>query len=157
MSKIANRILVPGPELLDHIVALLPRLASFELPPRRHPPDLWQGDEKMLRSWFAGHEPTVHVYCTQDAHDVLSGVAMFSLRDELLSGEPSAHLEALAVADGHEGQGIGTLLLDACHRRARELGARSMTLHVFDTNRKALGLYAKHGYDPELRRCIKWL
>lgn len=157
MSDATTTIVIPRSEQCDDVVALLPRLASFELPPKRHPPDLWQGDEKMVRRWFAGEEPAVHVYCAVNERSQVCGMAMFSLRSELLSGEPSAHLEALAVADGCEGRGVGTLLLNTCHQRARELGAHSMTLHVFDRNRRALGLYVNQGYEPELRRCIKWL
>ena len=149
-------VYVPGPPLRDAIVGLMPRLAAFDLPPRRHPPDLWRGDAQMLDRWFAGKAPDVHVFCAGPGTDIVAGMAMYSLRTELLSGEPSAHLEALAVAVGHEGRGIGTRLLDACQADARERGARSMTLHVFDTNRRALDLYRRHGYEPELRRCIKW-
>lgn len=147
----------PGAELRTPIMALLPRLAAFELPPQRNPKHLWQGDAAVLARWFDGEAPDVRVLAATDDHHRLAGVAMFSLRPELLSHEPSAHLEALAVSPDCEGRGVGSALLDACHAHARDEGAASITLHVFDTNLRARQLYQRKGYAPELRRCIKWL
>ena len=36
------------------ILALMPRLASFDLPASRNPVDLWQSDAAMLESWMNG-------------------------------------------------------------------------------------------------------
>jgi ribosomal protein S18 acetylase RimI-like enzyme len=82
-------------------------------------------------------------------------MSMVTLRPELLSQEPSAHLEALAVADGVEGQGIGQMLLKAAEAGAAANGAKTMTLHVFATNTRARKLYERFGYDGELVRYIK--
>ncbi|MEO1575891.1 MAG: GNAT family N-acetyltransferase [Pseudomonadota bacterium] len=147
----------PGEDLRAPIMALLPRLAAFELPPKRNPKHLWEGDAALLERWFDGEAPNVRVLAATDDDSALAGAAMLSLRPELLSHEPSAHLEALAVSPDHEGRGVGSALLDACHARARDEGARSITLHVFDTNQRARQLYQRKGYTPELRRCIKWL
>jgi ribosomal protein S18 acetylase RimI-like enzyme len=72
-----------------------------------------------------------------------------------MNGEPSAHLETLAVAEGAEGQGVGSALMASAEDAAREEGARSMTLHVFETNERARALYARKGYVAEWIRCIK--
>ncbi len=157
MQKSHFDIRIPERALREDILALLPRLADFAIPPTRQPEHLWQGDAHLIEDWFADKTDGLHLYCAVDRSGVLAGVALFSQRPELLSDTPSAHLEALAVAKGFEGQGVGSALLATCHTRARELGARSMSLHVFDTNTRAQGLYARHGYETELRRCIKWL
>ena len=150
-------IRIPTPTLRDDILALLPRLADFEIPAKRSPEHLWQSDAHLIEGWFDGKTDGLHLYCAVGPNETLAGIALLSQRPELLSDTPSVHLEALAVAKGFEGQGIGSALLDSCHERARELGALSLSLHVSDTNTRARGLYAKHGYEPELRRFIKWL
>ena len=80
---------------------------------------------------------------------------MVTLRPELLSLEPSAHLEAIAVNDGAEGLGVGQALLSKAEVRASESGALTMTLHAFATNKRACAFYERSGYTAELRRYIK--
>jgi ribosomal protein S18 acetylase RimI-like enzyme len=85
------------------------------------------------------------------------GVAIARLREELLSHAPSAHLEALAVRDDAEGQGIGRALMQAMEQEVQAHGADSMTLHVFSTNTRARAVYERLGYAGELIRYIKHL
>jgi len=143
-------------EDIEPIRALLPRLAAFELPQRRSPEDLWRGDEEMLLRWVDGREPSLYSWIAVSEDSVL-GVVVIRLRDELLSHEPGAHLEVLAVAYGAEGRGIGQALVRAAEHGARDKGAHSMTLHVFGVNTRARGMYEKLGYDGELLRYIKEL
>lgn len=142
---------------LDAMRELLPRLAAFDIPPRRSPEHLWHGDEQMLMNWAAGNEPDLVAHIAEADDGAVLGVVIIRTREELLSHEPSAHLEVLAVADGAEGKGIGKSLIDAAERSAREQGALTMTLHVFDVNTRARALYEKLGYNGELLRCIKEL
>ncbi len=140
---------------LDAIRRLLPRLAEFELPPGRVAEHLWQGDEKILLGWAAGKEPDCLIQVALDEDQRVLGVAMSRLRPELLSGEPSAHLEVLMVAKSAEGSGIGRALMDAAESAARKRGARSITLHAFAANARACRLYEGLGYDGELIRFTK--
>jgi ribosomal protein S18 acetylase RimI-like enzyme len=144
-----------GREDVDAILALMPRLASFDLPESRNPLHLWESDAAMLKRWRDGEaaECFVHV-AVDDAENVL-GFTLTSLCPELLSHEPSAHLEALAVGEGAEGQGVGKALLVAAEDEARTRGAETITLHVFARNTRARGLYEGAGYDGELMRYIK--
>jgi len=82
---------------------------------------------------------------------------MVSLREELLSHEPSAHLEAIVVDPRARGTGLGKRLMEHCEQRVRDLGAQSLTLHVFARNERARALYAIQEFDEELIRAIKWL
>jgi ribosomal protein S18 acetylase RimI-like enzyme len=138
----------------DAMLALMPRLAEFDVPETRNPEHLWKDDAKMLRRWLAGEEEClVHV-----ATDKTLGVVGFSivrLRSELLSHEPSAHLEAIAVDKRAEGAGVAQALLKAAERSAIAHGALSMTLHVFANNTRARDFYDRAGYDGELMRYIK--
>ncbi len=142
------------PADLEAILALLPRLAAFDVPARRNPRHLWEGDAEIVCRWARGEAPDRQVLVAVVSGEV-RGVSVVTLRPELLSGEPSAHLEAFAVHERAEGAGIGSRLLAAAEREARKSGARSMTLHVFKANARALAVYEKNGYEPEVLRCIK--
>jgi ribosomal protein S18 acetylase RimI-like enzyme len=139
----------------DAMIQMMPRLGSFEIPQSRVRQHLWMHDDKLLRRWLANDAENCQItVATGDGGEVI-GLAIVTLRPELLSLEPSAHLEALAVADGVEGRGIGQALLVEAEVRAKNEGALTMTLHAFATNTRACAFYERSGYNAELRRYIK--
>ncbi|MDA1074873.1 MAG: N-acetyltransferase [Proteobacteria bacterium] len=142
-------------EDLEAMVRLLPRLADFDVPPERNPEHLWIHDELLLRRWADGQadQCVVHVACV-DTHVV--GLTLVSMRPELLSHEPSAHLEAIAIDERVEGHGVGKRLLENAEKAAQKRGAQSLTLHVFARNTRARRLYDGNGYHGELHRYIKF-
>ena len=139
----------------EAMLALLPRLAAFDVPDSRNPEHLWMHDAALMRDWIEGKTDGVIVHVAEDETGTVIGIAMVTLRPELLSHEPSAHLEAIAVADGVEGRGVGQLLLQAAESEAAANGAQTITLHVFARNQRARGFYERSGYDGELMRYIK--
>ncbi|MDX1404652.1 MAG: GNAT family N-acetyltransferase [Woeseiaceae bacterium] len=141
----------------EAILALMPRLAAFEVPDSRNPHDLWRSDAAMFQRWLDGEAPQCFVQVAANESKEIIGFTLVSLRPELLSHEPSAHLEAIAVSDKAEGMGVGQALLAAAEAEARSKGAKSMTLHVFAVNSRARGFYEKSGYDGELIRYTKAL
>lgn len=141
---------------IDAAMALMPRLAAFDVPARRNPEHLWKSDAALLESLLTGGRNNAFALVAESAGTVV-GVALVSLRPELLSKEPSAHLEAIAVATGTERRGIGKQLLESAEAEAARRGARSITLHVFGNNSRARAFYANTGYDEELIRCSKVL
>jgi uncharacterized protein (DUF924 family)/ribosomal protein S18 acetylase RimI-like enzyme len=134
------------------IEELLPRLAEFELPPGRRPEHLWSGDGQLYAAFFAGERPECIARVAVDAAGRVVGSALVTLRPEMLSGAPSAHLEALMIARSEEGRGLGRRLLDDASAQAAARGARSMTLHVFANNRRARRLYEGAGFSGEMLR-----
>lgn len=141
----------------DAILALMPRLASFNVPESRNPEDLWRSDAKMMQRCLDGDAEECFAHVAVDASEKVLGLTLVSLRPELLSHEPSAHLEAIAVAEGAEGMGVGQALLAAAENEAKAQGAQSITLHVFASNTRARSFYERSGYDGELLRYIKEL
>ena len=139
------------------MVALLPLLADFPIPSWRKPEHLWTGDGELLERHLAGGAPQCFARVGIGDDGRLLGLTLTSLRDELLSSTPSAHLEAIVVAPGARGAGLGRALMDDTEREAARRGARSLTLHVFGRNERARLLYRSCAYDEELIRCIKWL
>ena len=136
-------------------LALLPSLADFELPEGRNPDDLWQGDAKLLKEMLGGKAPNTHALVAIDVNNHVQGLAIYTMRNELLSGEPSAHLEVLVVNSECRRQGVGQALIDATEAGAKQLGAKSLTLHVFANNARARGLYSAKHFQEELIRCYK--
>ena len=141
----------------SQILALLPYLADFLIPPTRQAEHLWAGDAEMAEAVLAGKAKSSFIDVATDVDDRIRGLIMVSLREEMLSHEPSAHLEAIVVEPNARGTGLGKRLMKHCEQRVRDLGAKSLTLHVFARNERARALYAAQEFDEELIRAIKWL
>lgn len=136
------------------MLALMPRLAEFDVPDRRDPEHLWRDDAKLLQCWIDGQEEClVHVAVSREQQ--VLGFTLTRIRPEPLSREPSAHLEAIAVDRAAEGKGVAKALLAATEESAFEHGAETMTLHVISTNERARQFYERAGYFGELVRYIK--
>jgi len=138
----------------EAMLALMPRLADFDVPASRNPEHLYGDDAKLLQRWLDGNEECL-VQVAEDDQQKIVGFTLVRLRPELLSSEPSAHLEAITVSESAEGKGIAKALLDAAEQSARDNGALTMTLHVFASNKRARAFYDRSGYDGELLRYIK--
>ena len=139
---------------LPEIEKLLPRLADFEVPSYRLPEHLWHGDRDLIHQWAQGERDDVRV-AVATMGDSIVGVAALTIRKELLSGEPSVHLEILAISASAEGEGIGSALMQETESIALSLGATSISLHVFSENKRARSLYERHGYNGEWVRYFK--
>ncbi|MFQ5759639.1 MAG: GNAT family N-acetyltransferase [Acidiferrobacterales bacterium] len=135
--------------------SLFPRLASFDIPARRSAEDLWREDEQSLQAWLDGEAPDCLAHVAVDANNTVLGLSLVRLRKEMLSHEPSAHLEVLAVAREAEGKGIGRALIVTAENAAQEWGAWTITLHVFANNTRARHVYEELGYSGEIIRYIK--
>jgi ribosomal protein S18 acetylase RimI-like enzyme len=138
----------------DRMLAMMPRLAAFEVPESRNPQHLWRDDAKLMQRWLDGEADDCLVQVAVDDAEIL-GFTLVRLRPELLSHVPSSHLEAIAVSASAEGKGVGLALLNAAEDNARNHGAESMTLHVFASNARAREFYERNSYTGELLRYIK--
>lgn len=141
----------------SQIIALMPYLADFAISPKRQPKHLWAGDAEMARAILAGQADASFIDVAADDNGNIAGLIMVSMREEMLSHDPSAHLEAIVVDPRARSTGLGKRLMQHCESRVRELGATSLTLHVFQRNERARALYAAGHFDEELIRAIKWL
>ena len=142
---------------VEPILGLLPRLAAFPLPPERRPEHLWLGDAELLRRWSTGAAPQCLASVAVAADQTILGAALVQFREELLSHEPSAHLEVLVIRADAEGRGIGQRLIEDVERSVIAGGAGSLTLHVFSRNARARAVYERLGFVGELIRYIKHL
>ncbi|MFD0149823.1 GNAT family N-acetyltransferase [Streptomyces sp. NPDC055721] len=82
------------------------------------------------------------------AYGVLRGLHRVALL-ALLERRPAAGelvMDGIAVAPGHRGAGIGTMLLHEIAAVAAEAGCRRIRLDVIDVNPRARALYERHGF-----------
>ena len=110
----------------------------------------------MTRAILSGQAESSFIDVAADDGGAIAGLIMVSLREEMLSHDPGAHLEAIVVDPRARGTGLGKRLMQHCQARVRELGAISLTLRI-STQRTGRALYAAEDFDEELIRAIKWL
>lgn len=139
---------------IEGIIALLPRLAAFEVPEHRAAEDLWLGDKRLLEAWAEGHRNDVDV-AVAIAVDAVVGTVVLSERSELLTGLQSAHIEVLALAEIAEGHGIGSALMNEAEAMAVRRNLDCISLNVFTNNERARALYERKGFDGEMMRYFK--
>jgi ribosomal-protein-alanine acetyltransferase len=61
-------------------------------------------------------------------------------------GSRAGRIISIAVLEQSRRAGVGSRLLEECERMLRENGRRRVTLEVEVSNRPAISLYSKHGY-----------
>lgn len=69
-------------------------------------------------------------------------------------GERIGELETLAVDAARRGEGIGTLLIEACAERLRAEGVRYWGVAVVEANEGAARLYERAGFRPYYRNLM---
>jgi ribosomal protein S18 acetylase RimI-like enzyme len=70
------------------------------------------------------------------------------IADTWVTGERIAELESISVLPEHRGAGIGSMLMDACHREIESMGIKDVIVGLLPGNTGALRLYERHGYRP---------
>lgn len=156
-SIVIFQVRLATPDDGDAMLALMPRLGDFEISESRVREHLYRDDARLLQKWIDGGAEDCVVHIATGSDNEMLGFTLFRLRPEPLSREPSAHLEAIAVAQSAEGKGVAKALLAAAEASAVDHGAESVTLHVIESNSRARGFYEHSGYYGEMIRYIKRL
>jgi ribosomal protein S18 acetylase RimI-like enzyme len=68
--------------------------------------------------------------------------------DTWVTGDRIAELESISVLPEHRGKGVGSKLLDECHREIEALGVTDVIIGLLPGNEGARRLYERHGYRP---------
>ena len=89
-----------------------------------------------------GQAQTIHLNAKDAVGELAGGVRSFVFLDWL-------RVDILFVAQAHRRQGLGSRLLAEAERRARERGARGVTLGTFGW--QAEGFYLQQGYSVDGR------
>jgi GNAT superfamily N-acetyltransferase len=138
----------------DFVVALADRLVDgFEAPAHRTKPELIEGDRRALVEWFA-KTPEGEAMLIAELDGKPAGVAYLVTLVDYFNERPHSHLSVLAVDKAAEGKGVGSALLDACERWARDRGSDRLTLSALVTNSRARSLYERRGFNGEYVRYV---
>lgn len=135
------------PEDRDFVLSLAPRLAIGMQPWRDLA--LWL---KTAEVWLAGsidgHPLKTMVLIAQDQEGERLGVATVS-DGAHFTGQPQAYIGELVTREGYEGRGVGTALVEACQKWAREQAYSLLTVSTGAANARAIRLYRHLGFYNE--------
>ena len=110
------------------------------------------GGEEEVKSNPASQSPSLLV-----SQSLKIGCLWLGNAIDQVSGDRYAHIFLLYVDPEHRHQGIGAALVKQAENWARERGDRQIGLQVFVTNKPALNLYQKLGYQTHSLSMLKSL
>ena len=99
--------------------------------------------------------PGDHFFVSEDPDRQRTGFLHLQVQRDFFSGKRACHVADLAVAPGHDGQGIGRALLAHAEVWARRNRCKLLTLSVFPGNIRARALYERTGFAADLLRMAK--
>jgi ribosomal protein S18 acetylase RimI-like enzyme len=137
------------------ILSLVERFVAFELPKWRKKSDCASGIRRDLTRGIESAPPGETLFVAENAGGERVGFLRLQKTRDFFSGKPNCHISDLAVAEGHEGQGVGRALLDHAQAWAKKNRCALITLAVFPGNERARALYERAGFGPDLLRMAK--
>ncbi|WP_266168512.1 GNAT family N-acetyltransferase [Dyella subtropica] len=139
----------------DFILGLVPRFVDFALPPWRRRHECIEGIRKDLSRHLEEQPANSFLFVAEDDEGARVGFIHLQKTQDYFTGRANCHISDLAVAQSHEGQGVGKALLAHAEDWAREHRCQLITLAVFPDNERARTLYEATGYSADLLRLAK--
>ncbi len=153
-TRVAIRLATPADR--DFLHTLADRLADFDRPSWRSREQIAEGDRRALDDALDNPQPATQLFVAELEHSPAGCLLMWTLED-YFSRQWHAHISVIAVTKSAEGQGVGRALMDYAEGWAKDRGHQSITLSVFEGNRRAQALYERVGFSVEMRRMTKHL
>lgn len=139
----------------DFVLGLVPRFVDFALPPWRRRHECIEGIRADLARHLEDQPANSFLFVAEDADGHPVGFMHLQKTQDFFTGRSNCHISDLAVAQAHEGRGIGKALLAHAEAWAREHRCALVTLAVFPGNERARALYEANGYATDLMRLAK--
>ncbi len=89
--------------------------------------------------------PTTIVFLAYQAGEAI-GIAVCFRGFSTFAARPLVNIHDLAVLPAHRGRGVGSRLLEAVEREARDTGCCKLTLEVLENNHRARRVYELAGF-----------
>jgi ribosomal protein S18 acetylase RimI-like enzyme len=153
-TRVAIRSATPADRTF--LSAVADRLAEFDRPAWRSHAEIADGDRRALLEALDDPRPGTELFIACLDGTEAGCLLMWTLED-YFSHQWHAHISVIAVTKEAEGRGVGRAMMHFAERWARDRGHTSVTLSVFEGNRRAQALYERAGYSVEMRRMIKLL
>ena len=100
-----------------------------------------------LQRDMLGAQPWCTVIIAEGAQGDLLGYAALFPHGQLQFGRRALDLHHLFIRPAARGQGVGSMLIDACRAHARALHCGFMTVGTSPTNHKAAAFYESRGFE----------
>ena len=139
----------------DFVIETARRFAAFGPPAWRSPQEIVAGEVRCLDDFFDGRLKGPALLIAEDGAAL--GFAFLEPAVDYFTGEKHAHLGMIAVTAEAEGRGAGAALMRAAEEWTRAAGYTTLTLNVFEGNRRARQVYERFGYQVETLRYVKRL
>ncbi|HET7508551.1 MAG TPA: GNAT family N-acetyltransferase [Solirubrobacterales bacterium] len=122
--------------------------------PVRRPEDAWALRREQYLEWLGEGSARMLAAVRAEGGGQPLGYAVLSVKPSMPSwdvGPRVGELETLAVAAAARGQGIGTMLIEACQERLRAEDVTHWAVGVVEANEGATKLYERAGFKPFYR------
>jgi GNAT superfamily N-acetyltransferase len=154
MGEVSVRAARPGDRAF--VIEAAGRLAAFGVPEGRTSGEIVEGEARTLRAFFDQSGPR-DALLVAEADDRASGFIFLEEQQDYFTLETHGHVGILVVTAEAEGRGVGAALMRAAEAWARSRGHRTLTLNVFDANRRARAIYEHLGFRPDTVKYLKTL
>lgn len=139
----------------DFILSLVPRFVAFDLPQGRRKRDCVAAIRADIGNALRDMPAGECCFVGTDARGERTGFLRLQRQRDFFTNSYNCHISDLAVAPGHDGEGIGGALLRHAQAWAQANDCVRLTLSVFPGNARARALYERHGYALDLVRMAK--
>jgi GNAT superfamily N-acetyltransferase len=141
------------PDDAAFVTGLVPRFVEHGVAGGHSRDEVVRGTERVLRDALAHAAADELFLIAEDERAEPAGFVYAVTHDDFFTGEPYAHVSEIATV--RSGDGVGTALMEAVERWARERGYRIVTLNVIEENTKAARFYERLAYGHHYRQLIK--
>jgi GNAT superfamily N-acetyltransferase len=154
-DTVGVRVRDASPDDREFILGLVPELLAFDSPPAwRDARQMTDVDVRVISEALEGGTAGATVLVAEDERGQRLGFIHLCEEEDYYDGA-CGHVGDVVVSAKARGRGVGTALLSAGERWARERGYRLLTLNVFMANARARKLYEANGFRPETVRHVK--
>jgi GNAT superfamily N-acetyltransferase len=130
------------------VLAATSRLSAFGVPHGRTALEIVEGEARTLRAHFDAASP-LETLLIAECNGSPSGFVFLEEHEDYFTLASHGHIGILVVAEERERRGVGAALMAAAEEWARSRGHTSLTLNVFEGNRRARALYERSGFRPD--------
>jgi len=130
------------------VLAATARLSAFGAPPGRSAPEIVEGEARTMRAYFEVANQPERLLVAEIGGEP-SGFVFLEEHEDYFTRAIHGHVGILVVTEAAEGRGIGAALMRAAEEWARSRGHATLTLNVFEGNRRARTLYERSGFRPD--------
>lgn len=153
-SPAENDIRIASASELPAVLALIDRLTSFDPPAYRDAATMAGVDRQMISAAICTPQEDEAVFVLE-ADTQVAGVLHVTTAVDYYTRRANAHIATLVVDVRYEGRGLGARLLERAEAWARARGDDWVTLAVFPQNTRAVAMYERNGFGPDMARYLK--